>query len=98
MSKPKKDKYKSARGGHSRILDISCQHCSAHVCFYQKDGPGSLKRMYLDRIEGIETLANDLNCPACARLLGVFMIYEKEQRPAYRLLIGSVSKKILRQI
>ena len=96
MTKLKKDKYKSAREDYSRILDICCEHCSTRICFYQKDGPGMLKRMYLDRIEGLDTSAENLTCPVCARLLGVSMIYEKEQRPAYRLFVGSVTKKIVK--
>ena len=46
----KSDKYKKVRGGYSRLLDISCVRCGQHLCLYQKDGPGLLKRMYLDRI------------------------------------------------
>ena len=50
MFKFKKDKYASNRGGTSVLLEISCEHCGEHVCYYQKDGPGQLKRMYCDRI------------------------------------------------
>ena len=46
----KKDKYKSARGGHSRLLNVCCRKCESVVAVYQKDGPGSLRRLYLDRI------------------------------------------------
>jgi len=46
----KSDKYKRTRGGYSRLLDISCAKCGTHLFYYQKDGPGMLKRMYLDRI------------------------------------------------
>jgi len=46
----KNDKYKKVRGGYSRLLDIQCAKCKEHLLFYQKDGPGILKRMYLDRI------------------------------------------------
>ncbi|MDQ5929971.1 MAG: hypothetical protein QG594_1753, partial [Bacteroidota bacterium] len=42
----KNDKYKKARGGVSALLDIKCAHCGSHLFFYQKDGPGALKRMY----------------------------------------------------
>ena len=35
-----------------RLLDISCAKCDTHLFYYQKDGPGMLKRMYLDRIYG----------------------------------------------
>ena len=56
-----------------------------------------LKRMYLDRINGIDTSAVNLTCKECKRLLGVSMIYEKEQRSAYRLFAGSITKKIVKQ-
>ena len=46
----KNDKFKRARGGYSRMLQISCEKCNAKICKYQKDGPGNLRRMYIDRI------------------------------------------------
>jgi len=103
MYKFKNDKYKKARGGYSRLLDISCSECGKHICFYQKDGPGLLKRMYLDRISGLEeknTTAShpdtnkDFLCSHCDNVLGKLIIYKKENRPAYRLFVDSVTKKI----
>jgi len=96
--KLKNDKYKKARGGCSRLLKISCQSCGTYLCNYQKDGPGLLKRMCLDRISNsnIETGGKQLICPSCQKVLGVSIIYEKENRPAIRLLIGSVNKKIVK--
>jgi hypothetical protein len=41
----KHDKYRKARGGYSRLLEIHCEHCSHVIALYQKDGPGSLKRL-----------------------------------------------------
>jgi hypothetical protein len=105
--KLKNDKYKKARGGASKLLDISCSHCGDHLCFYQKDGPGLLKRMYLDRISdsSYEDMQNlslkdipQLVCPNCKRLLGVPIIYEKEQRLALRLFVGAVTKKIVKKV
>lgn len=90
----KKDKYRRARGGHSRLLDLSCSKCGTHVAYYQKDGPGILKRMYVDRIIDSKVSQKNLECPKCKELLGVSMIYKKENRPAIRLFEGSVSKKI----
>ena len=95
MYKFKTDKYKSARGGYSRLLDVSCAHCGGHVCFYQKDGPGMLKRMYFDRIVDAPE-GRELFCPTCKRLLGVQMLYEKEKRYAYRLFAGAVVKKTVK--
>jgi len=102
--KLKSDKYKKARGGGSKLLDIQCSSCHQHLFFYQKDGPGILKRMYLDRIyESINysNLGNlplqkipQLTCPQCHQLIGVPYVYEREQRLAFRLFSGAVSKKV----
>jgi hypothetical protein len=106
VNKLKNDKFKKNRGGHSRLLEISCEGCGAVLCLYQKDGPGILKRMYLDRIYksndysnlGAEALKNLPNfiCKKCGRLLGVPIIYKKESRLAFRLFQGSVVKKIVK--
>lgn len=99
----KNDKYKKARGGYSRLLDISCVSCGNHLCYYQKDGPGILKRMYLDRITGSSFKGLNkrplkeipqLICIKCKQHIGIPIIYEKENRLAYRLFVGAVSKKI----
>lgn len=90
------DKYKKNRGGYSRLLDITCEKCGSHVCYYQKDGPGILKRMYLDRILDINETKKELTCAKCKSHLGNKIIYEKEDRLAYRLFVGAVSKSIIR--
>jgi hypothetical protein len=59
----KRDKYKSTRGGYSRLLNLHCRKCNSLVAVYQKDGPGNLRRLYLDRIlapdklVGLQTIA-----------------------------------------
>ena len=87
------DKYKKTRGGYSRLLKISCQECGSIVCLYQKDGPGSLRRMYIDRIIEKKVLISgkNLNCPK-GHLLGIKTIYKKENRPAFRMFVDSVVK------
>lgn len=91
----KKDKYKRARGGYSRLLKISCSKCGTLLCHYQKDGPGDLKRMYVDRISDVKFVAGkQLVCHKCKQVVGVKYVYEKENRPAYRLFVGAVAKKI----
>ncbi len=77
------------------MLDICCEY-GHHVCYYQKDGPGPLKRMYADRIIGADTTANTLKCPECSHELGVAFVYAKEDRPAYRLFQNSIIKKIVK--
>ncbi len=93
----KSDKYKKARGGYSRLLQISCEKCAAVLCLYQKDGPGLLKRMYIDRMiqPNVSVTTKELRCPGCKETVGIQIIYKKEQRLAYRLFVGSVTKKIV---
>src|ERR1017187_272071 len=91
------DKYSQTRGGWSRIFDISCEHCNAHVCFYQKDGPGPLMRMYFDRMIGFTPTYKKLVCNKCNRELGLKIIFTKEKRPAYRLFQSSVNKKLVKR-
>jgi hypothetical protein len=94
-SKMRNDKYRQARGGYSRVLTISCEKCGSLVCRYQKDGPGALRRMYIDRISDAEVSLNRkiLSCSK-DHLLGVKIIYEKEKRLAFRLFVDAVKKKI----
>lgn len=91
----KNDKYKKVRGGYSRLLKISCRKCGSLICTYQKDGSGNLRRMYLDRMiePKVSISRKDLFCPE-DHLLGVKIIYEKEKRPAFRLFVDAVVKKI----
>ena len=99
-SKPefKNDRFKKNRGGYSRWLLLNCEKCKTKVVIYQKDGPGILKRLYLDRI----ILPIDLNgkknleCKKCKTMLGIPIIYEKENRPVYRLFVGALEKKIIK--
>ena len=93
----KNDQYKSARGGYSKLLDISCEKCGAHVCYYQKDGPGNLRRMYLDRMYMPTTSVKkkELSCPN-THVLGIKINYVKESRPAFRLFVDAIVKKIVR--
>jgi peptide methionine sulfoxide reductase MsrB len=94
MYKFVKDKYHKSRGGTSRVLEITCEHCKNHVTYYQKDGPGILKRLYVDRFIDTKPVGNTLTCLVCSSELGILFNYKKEDRPAYRLFVGSVAKKI----
>lgn len=100
----KNDKYKSKRGGHSRLLNVCCRKCESVVAVYQKDGPGNLRRMYLDRIfepaemTGLESMdikdVPPLKCKKCSEILGTPYIYLKEKRKAFRLYQDSVVKRL----
>lgn len=91
------DQYKKARGGYSRLLQITCQKCNSLVCNYQKDGPGNLRRMYIDRISDskVSTARKDFSCPN-GHLLGIGIIYRKEARPAFRLFVDSIIKRMVK--
>jgi len=53
--------------------------------------------MYIDRIidSKVSISRKDLSCPN-KHLLGVKIIYAKENRPAFRLFVDSVVKKIIK--
>ncbi len=95
--KIKHDKYRSNRGGTSKILDIHCEGCDAHVCYYQKDGPGGLRRMYLDRMIDWQPNEEMLRCASCDRTMAMKILYKKENRIAYRLFAEAVTKKIVKK-
>lgn len=100
----KKDKFKKSRGDWSRLLNIYCRKCNSLVTIYQKDGPGNLRRLYLDRIFAPEGLINlnlkkiegitQFRCKKCTEVLGTPYIYEKENRKAFRLYVDAITKKI----
>lgn len=94
----KNDRFKKNRGGHSRWLSLSCEKCKAQLLIYQKDGPGLLKRLYLDRIAYPTNLNSrrKLKCKKCKTVLGIPIIHEKENRPAYRLFADAIEKRIVK--
>lgn len=90
------DEYRVARNNHSRLLEISCEKCGSFLFHYQKDGPGPLKRCYTDRVFEKENfvLASSLAvCKACHFPFGLYIMFQKENRPAIRLFVESVKKK-----
>lgn len=92
----KSDGFKKARGGYSRWLLVSCEKCKTLILVYQKDGPGILKRLYLDRIVSSRLgVGANLACKKCKTTLGIPIIYQKEKRRAYRLFAGAVTKKVV---
>jgi ribosomal protein S27E len=91
----KNDKFRKARGGYSRVLEISCSYCNTKLFNYQKDGPGIIKRLYVDRIYK-DVSGSNLKCQNCGKLLGSLTIYEKENRPAYAIILGTIKKKIVK--
>ena len=102
----KKDKYKLARGTHSRLLNLFCRVCGEKIVTYQKDGPGNLRRLYFDRIfypkkwTNLESkplnAVSKLSCPKCKEDLGTPYIYKKENRKAFKVYQDALVKKIRR--
>ncbi len=93
----KKDKYFDNRNGYSQIYSLHCNKCEELLTYYQKDGAGKIKRIYVDRISNSDIVKNfsidhKLICPQCQGILGLGYIYQKEQRPAYKLFEGEVKK------
>ena len=100
MSKLKKDKFSRARGGNSKILQITCSSCETLALLYQKDGKGYLHRCYLNRIVSPVTLSElyqnvskpsevpKLVCTNCQQIIGTPIRYT-DGRIAFRLNIGS---------
>lgn len=99
----KNDKYKKARGGYMRVFNLACVACGTFCLEYQKDGPGALKRLYLDRIlapaklSALQKLRSvksvpPLACSKCGKTLGTPIIYKSETRLAYLLRHGKVKK------
>ena len=93
--KLKSDKFRKARGGYSRLLKISCSSCGAKLFNYQKDGPGIIKRLYVDRIF-TEINDKNLKCPKCGHLIATIGIYEKENRIVYNVSPGAIKKRIVK--
>ena len=86
------------------MLNVCCRKCESVVAVYQKDGPGSLRRLYLDRIfapaelTDLQALSINntlvLKCKKCGEVLGTPYIYTKEKRKAFRLYQDSVIKRL----
>jgi ribosomal protein S27E len=97
----RRDRYLGVRGGSAQFYLIRCAKCREVIALYQKDGQGQLVRMYLDRIfepkDLIDALSKirdkksmkSLTCQGCGALIGVPMVYEREDRLAFRLVRGS---------
>jgi len=99
------DKYLKKRGGTAHMIYVVCAKCNQKVLYYQKDGPGWLKRCYLNRIfapSDLELLQYDKkikkpqNLPdlicSCGTIIGKPIIH-KDGRLAYKLERKSFLRK-----
>lgn len=99
-----KDEYLDSRGGKPHFLNLYCDHCGQHLLLYQKDNPGKLKRLYLDRIVAPKRLSElnlqsihdvpDFRCSNCNRLIAVAEKYDQEPRKVHLLLSYATINKI----
>jgi hypothetical protein len=93
----KYDVYTKSRDNPA-LLKLTCSYCNHLIIFYQKDGPGLLKRCYLDRIlypkenellqhlPFNEKVFPNLTCQNCKQIIGYPYLYEKEKRPSFKLV------------
>lgn len=106
MIKFKKDKYRAKRGGSAKLVDLICTTCGSKVLLYQKDGPGWLKRTYINRIfwppkyadlqkdksiNSVEKMPK-LICLKCKKVIGLPMKH-KDGRLAFALIRGSFRRR-----
>jgi hypothetical protein len=91
----KNDNFRQVRGGWSRILELTCFKCQAFIAYYQKDGPGPLKRSYLDRFVTSIGHGPEVVC-RCGQILGLLGKYEPENnRPCIRWFESALRKRIV---
>lgn len=88
----------------SRFLDLLCSQCGSPIVRYRKVGSGGLLKLYLDRIEGPESILRlketpqneklpNLTCVECKNLIGVNISQVTGNRRAYRLIKGAFRKR-----
>ena len=84
--KIKKDRYFKKRGGYTCVIKVKCAKCNRVLFSYQKDGPGWLKRYYLNRIISEKKFPAGKNLKCCW-IVGTPMNH-KDGRDAFRLIKG----------
>ena len=92
------DKYRNNRGGHSQFINIYCAACNTYLLLYQKDGfkRQQLKRIYIDRIiapQNAVAQSGKLICPNCEKVIGLPIMYQKEDRSAISLKFGDFIRR-----
>lgn len=97
------DEYRTARGGWSSLLSLSCAACESDSGLYQKDGPGPLLRCYANRFVDLDghtvrrktaTQEAVWNCESCNATLGNGFTYE-DSRWAFDLVASSVIVEVV---
>lgn len=89
--KIKRDKYFKKRGSYSRIIKVKCAKCNKTLFEYQKDGPGWLKRCYLNRIISKTKFNPSKKLKCCGVIIGL-PIKHKDGRDAFKLVRGKFKR------
>lgn len=78
--------------GSKRIypIEIFCGGCHTLLYRYDKEGPGHLKKCFVDRITKDNT-AGDLKCPKCGQEFARHG--QIGNRPIHKIMQGKVHKK-----
>ena len=90
LLKIKKDKYFRKRGSYARIIKVKCAKCNNLLFLYQKDGPGWLKRCYLNRIISEKRFSPSKKLECCG-VIGIPIKY-KDGRDAFHLIHGKFKR------
>jgi hypothetical protein len=81
--------------------------CKNDFALYQKDGPGKIFRLYLDRLADTDggrpfknlgkTAISQLECVTCEATIASPMVYEKDDHPrtALRLVEAGVNQSVV---
>lgn len=94
------DNYTAHRGS-PQMYNIFCSSCNHFLIQYQKDGPGILKRCYVDRIHRPSSIRKKMPvlifCSSCKAVIASHIIYNPshnpENRPAYKMTENSFKMK-----
>ena len=82
--KIKRDKYFRKRGSYARIIKVKCAKCNKILFSYQKDGPGWLKRCYLNRIISKKSFSLNKKLVCCG-VIGIPIVH-KDGRCTFHLI------------
>ena len=89
-AKIKRDKYFRKRGSYARIIKVKCAKCGKILFSYQKDGPGWLKRCYLNRIIS-EKKFEPSKMLKCHGIIGIPKKH-KDGRDSFQLVRGKFKR------
>ncbi|MBP9817348.1 hypothetical protein KBC75_01150 [Candidatus Shapirobacteria bacterium] len=91
------DRYPQGRPT-SKKVEIKCINCATTQFIYQKDGSGTLEKLFLDLILDNPQVKNNqkLICPSCEKVLGTKFSHGSVNRLAFKLYPGSIYYKVVK--